>query len=216
MKIHETVVTTYEKLLEQSNNPRQRTSLERINAACDFFDANGLKASPASVERYCLDRQWDGPKAQSIRNSKDVLMRYLQLRQSSQKWSKPKRNESAEPEIADESLRAYVQLLREERDQAVAEKTRIEAGLRKLPGIPVDSLLRGDVRHSTALRNTPDALSPQLQDALRILTDSARLDACGLEIFKGRLRHVITKNVLLEKQHIDAVNELLKQGEKTS
>lgn len=206
MNAQQTIATAYHQLLEQSTNPRQRISLERIKAACDFLDANGLKVSPASVERYCLDRQWDGPKAQSIRNSRDVLMRYLQLRQSSQKWSKPAKSDSDGPEIADESLRAYVQLLREERDQAVAEKARIEAGLRKLPGISVDQLLRNGSDNDAAASIAPQlGLSPQLLDALRTLTDSNRLEASGLELFKGRIRQVTTKNVLLEKHHMDAV-----------
>jgi len=210
MSAQQTIATAYHQLLEQSTNPRQRTSLERIKAACDFLDANGLKVSPASVERYCLDRQWDGPKAQSIRNSKDVLMRYLQLRQSSQKWSKPTKTGSGEPEIADESLRAYVQLLREERDQAVAEKTRIEAGLRKLPGISVDQLLRG-AADGGAIVGTAGSpgIPPGLRDALKALLDDGRLEACGLELVKGRLRQVTTKNVLLEKQHLDAVTAAL-------
>lgn len=209
MNAQQTVATAYDQLLEQSTNPRQRTSLERIKAACDFLDANGLKISPASVERYCLDRQWDGPKAQSIRNSKDVLMRYLQLRQSSQKWSKPAKADSEGPEIADESLRAYVQLLKEERDQAVAEKARIEAGLRKLPGISVDQLLRGAAKGG-AVVGAPGStgISPELRDALKALLDSGRLEACGLELFKGRLRQVTTKNVLLEKQHVEAIIRL--------
>lgn len=211
MNTEQTVQTTYEQLLEQSTNPRQRSSLERIKAACDYLDANNLKVSPASIERYCIDRQWDGPKAQSIRNSKDVLMRYLQLRQSAQRWSKPVRSgATAEPEIADESLRAYVQLLREERDQAVAEKARIEAGLRKLPGISVDRLLRGEAALALAESAGPTIESSKsLQEALKALTDSNRLAACGLEVFKGRIRQVTTKNVLLEKQHLDAVVQLL-------
>ncbi|KAA9176479.1 hypothetical protein [Delftia tsuruhatensis] len=206
MNAEQTVTTAYCQLLDQSTNPRQRTSLERIKAACDYLDANGLKVSPASVERYCLDRQWDGPKAQSMRNSKNVLMRYLQLRQSSQKWHKPAKAGSGEPDIADESIRAYVQLLREERDQAVAEKARIEAGLRKLPGISVDQLLRGTAEGGPTVAS---ATPPELRDALKTLCDSGRLEACGLELFKGRLRQVTTKNVLLEKQHMDAVSAAL-------
>lgn len=212
MNAQQTIATSYDQLLEQSSNPRQRTSLERIKAACDFLEGNGLKVSPASVERYCLDRQWDGPKAQSIRNSTDVLMRYLQLRQSSQKWSKPAKAGSGEPEIADESLRSYVQLLREERDQAVAAKARIEAGLRKLPGISVDRLLRGETgAPGGEPTENADSLSPALQEALRTLTEEGRLAACGLEVYKGRLRQVTTKNVLLEKQHLDAVTQALSQ-----
>lgn len=201
----QTLDSAYTAALEQAANPRQRQSLERIKAACDYLDTNGLKISPATVERYCFEREWDGPKAQSIRNSKDMLMRYLQLRQSGQRWDKPRKGTAAEPEIADESLRAYVQLLKEERDQALAERSRIEAGLRKLPGLRVDDLIRGG---TVAASTTPIAevgQSAALVDALRNLFDDIKLQACGLELAKGRLRQISTKNVLLEKGQVAAI-----------
>lgn len=210
MDTQQTITPAYDQLIEQSANPRQRTSLERIKAACDFLEGNGLKVSPASVERYCLDRQWDGPKAQSIRNSTDVLMRYLQLRQSSQKWSKPAKAGSGKPKISDESLRSYVQLLKEERDQAVAEKTRIEAGLRKLPGISVDRLLRGEaVDALTPGLGERSSFAPNLQIAVGKLMDPVRLSACGMELFKGRLRQMTTRNVLLERDDVETLLHVL-------
>lgn len=212
----QTLDSAYTAAREQAANPRQRQSLERIKAACDYLDTNGLKISPATVERYCFEREWDGPKAQSIRNSKDMLMRYLQLRQSGQRWDKPRKGTAAEPEIADESLRAYVQLLKEERDQALAERSRIEAGLRKLPGLRVDDLIRGTP--TTAADAAPLSVgagspsSPALREALSVLCDDTKLKAFGLELVKGRLRHVSTKNVLLEKQHVEALQSLLLRG----
>ncbi|MDR6384215.1 hypothetical protein [Paraburkholderia caribensis] len=209
--LEETLAGTYETLLEQASNPRQRATLERIKAACDYLDANKMKISPATVERYCLDRSWDGPKAQSIRNSKDVLMRYLQVRQSGQQFrERPKH--SAEPEIADESLRAYVQLLKEERDQAIADRTRIQAGLRKIPGIAVDELIRGTLSSQSGQKaeQGPAQLSAELSDALSALCDEERLRACGLESAKGRLRQATTKNVLLEKHEYEAIQAAIR------
>lgn len=210
MNIVETLDNTYESLLERVTNPRQRASLERLKAACDYLDSNGLKITPTTVEGYCLDRNWDGPKAQSIRNSKDVLLHYIEIRRSGQTVHKKRKNEKGEPDIADESLRAYVQLLKQERDQAIAAKARIEAGLRTVPGIQVDDLLR------SALTGTPlaPAIPPQgLSDAarqgLRALLDGARLASCSLELFKGRIRHQTTRNVLLEKAEVEAIQSAL-------
>ncbi|UKD09952.1 MULTISPECIES: hypothetical protein [Burkholderia] len=208
--LEETLAGTYEMLLEQASNPRQRATLERIKAACDYLDANKMKISPTTVERYCVDRDWDGPKAQSIRNSKDVLMRYLQVRQSGQQFrERPKH--SAEPEIADESLRAYVQLLKEERDQAIADRTRIQAGLRKIPGISVDELIRGTL--SSQCGDTApvsaQAVPLELTKVISVLFDEERLRACGLELVKGRLRQTTTKNVLLEKAELDVLEKAL-------
>jgi hypothetical protein len=204
-----TLEGTYEALLAQATNPRQRATLERIKAACDYLDSNRMKISPATVERYCLDRDWDGPKAQSIRNSKDVLMRYLQLRQSGQKH-RERPAKSAEPEIADESLRAYVQLLKEERDQAVADRTRIQAGLRKIPGISVDDLIRGTLSAPGADTAPVAAQAPaELVKVIAVLFDAERLRACGLELAKGRLRQATTKTVLLEKTELEVLEKLL-------
>ncbi|KVK86163.1 hypothetical protein BLA13014_00369 [Burkholderia aenigmatica] len=210
LDLEETLEGTYEALLEQATNPRQRITLERIKAACDYLDAHKMKISPTTVERYCLDRDWDGPKAQSIRNSKDVLMRYLLVRQSGQQFrERPK--QSSEPEIADESLRAYVQLLKEERDQAVADRTRIQAGLRKIPGISVDDLIRGTLSapRADAAPVGVQAVSPELVKVIAVLFDEERLRACGLELAKGRLRQATTKTVLLEKAEVEALEKLL-------
>lgn len=212
--IPHTLDLAYAAALGQANNPRQRLSLERIKAACDYLDKNGLKISPATVERYCLDREWNGPKAQSIRNSKGMLMRYLELRQSGQRWNTPVKGTKSMPEIADESIRAYVQLLKEERDQALAERSRIEAGLRKLPGLRVDDIIRGippviakEVASVAAKPEIPSGSA--LRDALLVLFDESKLCEVGLEFVKGRLRHSATKNVLLEKGHMEALQALL-------
>lgn len=189
-------------------NPRQKASLERIKQACDYLDAHGLKISPATGEAYCLDRKWDGPKAQSIRNSKDVLLRFVVLRRSGQTVHRRPSPSEAGPEIADESLRAYVQLLKQERDQAVASRARIEAGLRSIPGIKVDELIRvgmGAPAAAAAASSSEVALSPQALSALGALFDATKLQQCGLELHRGRLRQVATKNVLLEKPEVEAL-----------
>lgn len=210
MNITQTLDTAYETLLEGITNPRQRASLERLKAACDYLDSHGLKITPTTVEGYCLDRKWDGPKAQSIRNSKEVLMRYIELRRSGQTVHKKRKGASGEPDIADESLRAYVQLLKQERDQALAAKSRIETGLRAIPGIRVDDLLRHALTGAPApAAVVPSGLPDALRQGLRALLDDARLAACGLELYKGRIRSQATRNVLLEKTEVEALQAAL-------
>lgn len=210
MNIAQTLDTTYTTLLEEVTNPRQRASLERLKAACDYLDSHGLKITPTTVEGYCLDRKWDGPKAQSIRNSKEVLLRYIELRRSGQTVHKTQKSKNGEPDIADESLRAYVQLLKQERDQAVAAKARIEAGLRTVPGIRVDDLLRSALTGAPASDPAPVAVLPEaVRQGLLALLDEGRLANCGLELFKGRVRNLITKNVLLERAEVEALQAVL-------
>lgn len=215
MNLERTLAGSYDELLAAAGNPRQRASLERIKAACDYLDANGLKISPATIEAYCADRDWDGPKAQSIRNSKHVLMRYVELRRSGQTvHTQVKKTGNGEPHISDESLRAYVQLLKQERDQAVAETSRIKAGLRSVPGIRVDDLLRAKLAGAPAPQlpapaSEKLALLPTQVAAIRALLDPARLAACGLELHKDRVRQQTTKNVLLEKGDVVALRSAI-------
>ncbi|MGA4045152.1 hypothetical protein ACI2VF_00780 [Ralstonia nicotianae] len=204
----------YESLITKASNPRQKTSLERVKQASDYLESNGLKVTPSSIERYCLDRGWDGPKAQSIRNSKDVLLRYVKLRQAGQRVDVSHPKADAEPAIADETLRAYVQLLKEERDQAVATRRRIEAGLRQLPGIPVDDLIRsglGDVaaQPPVARANSVATVDRKVLNALRRLFEPTQLADCGLELYKERIRQISTRNVLLERDEVQALRNLL-------
>lgn len=208
MNTSDTVLRAYEQIASLINNPRQRESLDRIKAACDYLEKQKVKLTPAAIERYCLDRDWDGPKAQSIRNSKDVLLKYLKLRVSHQVLLEPRqRNERGAPVIVDETLRAYVQLLEEERDQAVASNARIEKGLRSIPGLRVDELLLGKVAQDPVGCHHLGA-PPQLSEAVSRLLDPHLLSKVGLELFKGRIRGLLTKEVLLEKDHVSALRAL--------
>lgn len=202
----------YEGLLEISTNSRQRESLERIKKACDYLEEQRSEISPSSVARYCIDRGWPGPKAQSIRNSEDVLWRYIRARSSRQQLA-PKKNRAAEkPKIADESIRAYVAMLQDERDEAVAARRRIETGLRSIPGVPVDDLIRVGFGGKAA---EPVKLAVNFQlphvarEALMRLMDANALSDAGLQLHKDRLRQASTGNVLLEKAHVLALRELL-------
>ena len=109
----------YVAIAEQLENPRQLESLSRIKQACDYLAKNRIKVTPTSIERYCLDRGWNGPKAQSIRNSTNVLAKYMRLRCAGQTVPRAQVERTKEPAIHDESLRAYVMLLKQERDQAI-------------------------------------------------------------------------------------------------
>jgi hypothetical protein len=114
------------------------------------------------------------------------------------------------PLIPDQTVRAYVQLLEEERDQAIAARRRIEAGLRSIPGIPVDDLIRmgfgGSAISSTPANNI--TMSPVTKEAISMLFNDDHLNDCGLKLDRDRLRHTVTGNVLLEKRHVIALRLL--------
>lgn len=209
MNVSKTIDTAYTEMYEALSNPRQKASLQRVKAACDYLESTGLKISTTAIESYCLSRDWDGPKAQSIRNSRDVLLRYVDLRRSGQTVEQTPKKKTAEPDIADESLRAYVRLLVQERDQAVAARKRIEAGLRSIPGVNVDDIIRSGLTGTAAQVQPPvQMLTPAMLAAVHSILDEEKLANCGLELYKDRVRQSSTKNVLLEKADVEALRAL--------
>jgi len=215
MNTNETLEALFLRLFEEASNPRQQESLERIKKAADYLDSQRMKISPGSIERYCVDREWGGPKAQSIRNSK-ILAHYVKSRSAGQRLEISKKNEIRRPVIADETVRAYIQLIEDERDQAIASRRRIEKGLRSLPGISVDELLKAGFGETTAITNSTPTLfqlPKQAKEAICILFDEDALNSVGLQLYKDRIRQNVTFNVLLQKQHMVALRSLVNPAE---
>jgi hypothetical protein len=107
-------------------------------------------------------------------------------------------------------LRAYVQLLKQERNQAVAARARVEAGLRTIPGINVDELIQSGLNGSAQpASGTAIKADLPLLKAISHLLDPERLHECGLELYKDRIRQVVTRNVLLEKDEVAQLRALI-------
>jgi len=202
------IETLFQNLLSGLGNPRARQSLERIKEACDFLEASKATVTPTSVARYCESR-WGGPKSQSIRNAADTLFAYVQARRGGQALPVADRKKDYEPPIRDEAVRAYVALVKAERDEAVRLKNRIVQGLKSIPGIPIDDLLANGFKALPVQQVAPMTVPPAAVDALRRLLNEANLLSVGLEVYKSRLRHSQTKKVLLEKGDYEAIQGLL-------
>jgi hypothetical protein len=203
------IETLFQSLLSGLTNPRARQSLERIKEACDFLESSKATITPTSVARYCESR-WGGPKAQSIRNASDTLFAYIQARRGGQALPVADRKKDYEPPIRDEAVRAYVALVKAERDEAVRMKSRIIQGLKSIPGIPIDELLANGFKAApTPQALAPATVPPAAIDALRRLLNESNLLSVGLEVYKSRLRHSQTKKVLLEKADLEAIQSLI-------
>jgi hypothetical protein len=198
----------YDSLSEGITNPRLMESLSRVKLACDFLESSKASISVTSVGRYCQDR-WDGPKAQSIRNAKDTLFAYFQVRQARQVIPEVARKQSYEPLIQDETVRAYVALLKSERDEAIRLKNRIVAGLRTIPGLPIDDLIASGFK-PIPQKTEAAAVSDEARGALARLFQAEKLSAVGLELYRDRLRHMTTKQILLEKADVEALHSLMR------
>jgi hypothetical protein len=114
------------------------------------------------------------------------------------------------PQVADESIRAYIQLVTNERDQAIAARLRVEAGLRNILPISADDLIRGHEETPPVAKYTYPY--QDIIEVAKILLDGQRLSNFGLEIYKDRIRGSVTKNVLLEKKHLIALQKILNNG----
>lgn len=211
MNVEATLDALYVEIAAAVENPRQLESLSRIKQACDYLATHRIKITPTSIERYCLDRGWSGPKAQSIRNSSDVLAKYLHLRCGGQTVPRAPVGKADRFAIQDESVRAYVNLVEQERDQAIAAKTRIEKALRSIPGIPADDLIRAGFGKGTPSQVIPAQryLQPEVTQGIRALLNTETLEQCGLELYKDRIRQSTTRNVLLEASSVRALRCLL-------
>lgn len=205
MNATENIEAIFEQCMAESTNPRQKESLRRIHKACEYLQEQDVRITPSSVERYCFDHDWEGPKAQSIRNSA-VLNRYLTLRKSGQVIRPNKKTSRPIPMIADETLRAYVNLLIEERDQAIAEKNRIVKGLRSIPGVSIDELIRQGFGAPPSLASSDKIrIPPLVVEALGRLFDERILSDCGLKLHLDRVSSILTGTKLLEKKHVEAL-----------
>lgn len=203
-------------LMEAATNPRNKDSLLRIREACDFLESSRARITLTSVGRYC-ESKWEGPKAQSIRNAKDTLFAYVQARQSAQVLPSAATKGDFEVQIQDETIRAYVALLKIERDEAVRARNRVIEGLRQIPGVPIDELLATGFKQAS--RDAQDSVVPKsgdlpkaLRSAVTKLLSPEVLATVGLELFKTRIRHMETNQVLLEKTEVEALITLLEEG----
>lgn len=210
MNAAENIQAIFDQCMAESKNPRQQESLRRIHKACEYLQQQDIQITHSAVERYCIDHEWEGPKAQSIRNS-TALNRYLTLRKSGQVVRANTKASRPTPLIADETLRAYVNLLMEERDQAIADKHRIVQGLRSIPGIPIEELIRQGFGAPPSKPNRDEQrLSPLLREALSRLFNEQLLSDCGLHLYRDRVINKRTSTELLEKRHVEAIRSLVK------
>lgn len=198
----------YVSIASISENRRHRQSLDRVKEACDFLDKNKAPITPTSVGRYC-ESKWGGPKAQSIRNANQTLFAYLKARMSSQTVPARKKDGNYEPPISDEIVRAYVTLIKTERDEALRAKNRIINGLRSIPGIDIDTLISTGFKEPRGNSAAHQELPAVAKQAIKKILDPLIVERFGLELYRDRLRHTVTKEVLLDKAEIESIRSLL-------
>lgn len=196
----------YNNLLANSTDAKRLTSLERLRTACDALEKQPKASaySVADVGRHC-ERQWGGPKAQSIRNARDVLEKYVKLRIAEHTEKLGPRAGShpsgrrllnlADPAVAQQQF----QLALAEIDQLRAEVARLKVDVQNYAPLTPDqlvSLAKGD---ETTGRGPAQVVPPaDVLSAIDALLDPQRLRGCELVVdAHGYLVNEVTGNELL-------------------
>lgn len=209
----------YDNLLLNTQETKRLLSLGRVKDACDFLDKQYKTKifTVADVGRYCQE-QWGGPKTQSIRNSIEILERYVKLRiaehatslsisQSSIVTGKSNLN-LANPALAQQQY----MLALAEIEQLRNEVARLKADVQRYMPLTTDRLLataRGDAVISKALE--PSVALPQCAlDAIRTLLDPEKLHQCEMVIDRHNyLIHEISGNELLNAKQVGSLLALI-------
>jgi hypothetical protein len=155
----------FKNIIEGNLSVQLKNSIRRIKAACDALD--GLKAE-ISVMSVCkqikhIYGEKTGPIAGTIRNDKDRLLEYLNLRKSEQVLPQTKSGAIPKyeiPPISDERVRSYVTLIANQNRQLISENNRLKNAFKKLSPIDLKTLL---LPVSDLGLITPEALAPGAQ-----------------------------------------------------
>jgi hypothetical protein len=211
MKISETI---FNDLKSTAKSQQRLQSLENIKKVCDILDDARASITPASVGRVC-QKQYGGPKSQSIRNSPDELLKYIRARSNEQVLPNSEAKKT-EMEIEDPRVKAFVSLLQEELYQERAAKKRMIAALRNLYPLDIDELIsRGfsndvkDVKPHSKIE-----LERNARLALEKIVDDTHLLKFGLECYRNSIKSTGPANtIFLSKDEVSAIRRLLNSEE---
>lgn len=122
----EVAAAAFRDELLQSTTARGRTSVQRVWAVCQELIESGKPITVAEVGRI-TEKRWGGPKAQGIRDQPDRLKRLVDHCAAMQKKAEGYRPSRATrkgdkvdalvAEVADQTVRARIRAIAEERDQ---------------------------------------------------------------------------------------------------
>ncbi|WP_343725869.1 gamma-mobile-trio protein GmtX [Herbaspirillum huttiense] len=216
----------YNNLLANSADAKRLISLERLKTACDALEKQP-KASEytvADIGRYC-ERQWGGPKSQSIRNAPDVLKKYVELRitehteklgpQPNQPSIGKRQLNMADPAIAQQQF----QLALAEIHQLKAEVARLKADVQNYAPLTPDQLVSlaksgaGEPYQATVRAAAP----AEVVTAICTLFDKQRLRGCELILdANGYLVNEVTGNELLPADAVLALKRFAEEVKRIS
>lgn len=180
-------------------------TLERVKEACDTLETDQVEITVATVGQHC-ELNYGTPKEGSIRNLKPIVA-YIKERNKEQALSQQIQEDTKN--ISDPVALAYVQAL--EARAKIAERnfsTLKKFVATQVPPLDIDKFLaEADTQQFSHLMREGKKPEPSktLKEIGGILTNPERLAEFGLEIHKGALRHKINGQILLTREHMEAL-----------
>jgi len=208
----------YENVVANSSEPKRLASLDRIKSACDALEklSKADSYTVSDIGKYC-EKEWGGPKAQSIRNAPDVLERYAKLRiaeHSDGLAAKPATTHGKKSlNLADPALAQQQYMLAlSEIEQLTKEvgRLKVDIGLYAplSPGQLLDAAKNGGMSGNVV--EVFPAVSADAANAIKSLFDPSRLRGCELSIDgNGYLINEVSGNELLTAHEVNAIKALV-------
>lgn len=204
----------FQQLYSSIRTKRGKDCLQHIKDVCDMLERNQIKITPASVGREC-EIKWGWPRAPSIRNSQNVHMAYLKLRQAEQGLKRPDAIKLA-PAISDPTAVAVIRILEEKVRTLQRQFNLLKRLVYDLSPVDVDRIeteLANNGVNSVGLRSAQQPNVQEVEKSLKemavLLLDEAHLSDFGLEFYN---EHICQKNlhrIFLNKSCVVALNKII-------
>jgi hypothetical protein len=209
----------YRQIIDGNYDPRLKRSLEHIKEVCDTTEEHGGRIYVSRIGELCK-KEYQGPTAQSIRNQKDTLKKYVDLRAAEQQFPADAGRKESKLKISDPKVRAYILILEEQVRDSEERFDILKNFFQRLAPVEIDQLIADAFRSGTPLALPPMpnglgetqikgiALNEAARRALEKLTSESHLKPFGLSLYKGRVLSE-TKRTFLDKGEYKALLDLI-------
>lgn len=205
----------YDWVMNNTTDDKRKKSLEHIRIACDMIERRrepkGIyvaRVGEICESEFKNDETVKGPKAQSIRNSSDILKKYVDLRAAEQKLPE----KATDRKLSDDRVQAesQYQIALATIAQQRGEIERLRKEIHNYTPRSLEELVE-DARVGGPKVEIPAApqIAPEAIEAIKILLDPGQQARFELEIDKsGYLIHTVSRDTLFTPKQVEALRAL--------
>lgn len=159
--------------------PKSEKALANVIEACNFLATQQIEINIAAVAQI-TDGKVGGPKAQSIRNNKN-LTTYIKARRAEQGGTRSRDNIKQAPvRTGNSAIDAYIQTLEAELHQVRTELRDLRKVMPQLGNYDIKKALEEGIL--TLVTPETPTLSTELAQAIKAVLNPERLQAVGLRL----------------------------------